>query len=47
MGITGGVAYDALILEAADKGKADKVLTLNEADFKRVAPHLADRIASP
>lgn len=47
MGMTGGVIYDALILEAANKGKADKIVTLNEADFKRVAPHLTDRIAAP
>ena len=47
MGMAGGVTYDALILEAADKGQADRIVTLNEADFQRVAPHLADRIASP
>jgi predicted nucleic acid-binding protein len=35
-GLTGGVIYDALILQSAIKAKADVVITLNPADFNRV-----------
>ena len=47
LGIIGGATYDALILHAASKAMADRVVTLNEQDFRRVYPDLADRIASP
>jgi len=46
-GIIGGVIYDALILKAAIKAKVDYVMTLNEKDFKRVYPDVADKIISP
>jgi predicted nucleic acid-binding protein len=46
-GITGGVTYDAIILYAAIKGKADRVVTLNENDFRRIYPQMAARIVSP
>jgi predicted nucleic acid-binding protein len=47
LGIVGGATYDALILHAAAKAKADQVVTLNEKDFRRVYPGLADKIVSP
>ena len=46
-GITGGVTYDAVILYAAIKGKADRVVTLNEGDFRRLYPQMAEKIVSP
>lgn len=47
LGIVGGATYDALILHAALKADADQVVTLNEKDFRRVYPNLADKIVSP
>ena len=47
LGIVGGATYDALILHAASKANVDQVVTLNEKDFRRVYPHLADKIVSP
>lgn len=47
LGIVGGATYDALILCAALKAEADQVITLNERDFRRVYPDIADRIISP
>lgn len=46
-GIVGGATYDALILQAGVKAGVDQILTLNEGDFRRVAPDLADRIVGP
>lgn len=46
-GIKGGVVYDALILQVAMKAGIDRVVTLNESDFKRIYPQLADRISAP
>jgi predicted nucleic acid-binding protein len=43
-GIVGGATYDALILQAAVRAGADQIVTLNDSDFLRVAPDLADRI---
>jgi hypothetical protein len=40
-------SYDALILHAASKANVDQVVTLNETDFCRVYPNLADKIVSP
>ncbi len=47
LGIVGGATYDVLILHAAVKANADQVVTLNEKDFLRVYPALADKIVSP
>jgi predicted nucleic acid-binding protein len=47
MGIGGGVTYDALIVHAAIKAGAEQIVTLNQADFQRIAPDLADCIVSP
>ena len=35
-GIAGGLFYDARILAAARKGKADRILTLDRRDFERL-----------
>ncbi len=35
-GLTGGVTHDALIAEAATKGRAECIVTLNTGDFRRV-----------
>jgi len=47
LGIIGGATYDGLILHAASKADVDQVVTLNEKDFCRVYPALADKIISP
>ncbi len=46
-GLCGGVVYDALAVQAARKVGVDQILTLNEADFRRVWSNAGDRIASP
>ncbi len=47
VGIAGGATYDALILYAAVKIDADLVVTLNEKDFQRIYPDLAQKIVAP
>lgn len=47
MGIVGGATYDALILRAAENARVDLVVTLNEKDFRRVYPGLAEKIVAP
>jgi predicted nucleic acid-binding protein len=47
IGIVGGATYDALILRAAENAKVDLVVTLNEKDFRRVNPNLADKVVAP
>ena len=47
LGLSGGVVYDALVAQAARKAQVDRLLTLNEADFRRVWPDAAARIAPP
>ncbi len=47
IGIVGGATYDALILRAAAIAKVDLVVTLNEKDFRRVYPDLAEKVVSP
>lgn len=46
-GLAGGTVYDALIARAAEKARADRLLTLNAADFRRAWPSGHDRIAEP
>lgn len=38
LGLSGGCMYDALIAKAANKSGADRLLTFNVDDFKRVWP---------
>ena len=47
LGVAGGAIYDALIARAAYKIKAERLLTLNPDDFKRVWPEGADRLSVP
>jgi predicted nucleic acid-binding protein len=47
LSIIGGAIYDALILRAAATANVDLVVTLNEKDFQRVYPNLADKIVAP
>ncbi len=42
--MTGGIIYDALIMHAAVKAGAEKILTLNKKDFSRIVPQWADRM---
>lgn len=46
VGITGGAVYDAILLHTAQKAGVDQIVTLNESDFRRVYPPLADKIVS-
>jgi len=46
-GFAGGMVYDALIAEAAAKGKAEVVVTLNINDFRRVAQGMSPSIREP
>ncbi|MBI5191829.1 MAG: PIN domain-containing protein [Nitrospirae bacterium] len=46
--LSGGIIYDALIAQSAIKAGADQLITLNVADFKRVASEkLMQTITSP
>lgn len=47
LGTTGGAIYDALLMHAASLANVDSILTLNERDFRRVYPSLADKVSSP
>jgi len=46
-GLGGGKVYDALLIECARASNADRILTFNVADFRRLAPDLVGRIAAP
>jgi predicted nucleic acid-binding protein len=47
VGIAGGAVYDAILLHTAQKTGVDRIVTLNEADFRRVYPALANKVVSP
>ncbi|MBK5257621.1 MAG: PIN domain-containing protein [Vicinamibacteria bacterium] len=47
LSLSGGVMYDALIVRAAQKVDADRLLTLNARDFLRIWPGGAGVIGSP
>jgi len=47
MGLSGGIIYDALIVSAALKSRADRLLTLNYEDFKRIWLEDSGRITVP
>jgi hypothetical protein len=38
LGLPGGVVFDALLARAAEKSAADRLLTFNAKDFRRVWP---------
>jgi len=46
-GLAGGIVYDALAVRAAEKVEADRLVTLNAADFRRAWPDGVDRIIEP
>lgn len=47
LGLFGGAVYDALIAKAAQKSGADRIVTFNVDDFRRVWPEGASRIVAP
>jgi len=47
LGIRGGAIYDALIAQAAQKINADRLVTFNVEDFRRVWPEGHDKITRP
>lgn len=47
MELSGGIVYDALIVQAAKKSGADHILTLNTDDFKNICPDVEDFILEP
>jgi predicted nucleic acid-binding protein len=47
LGLSGGAVYDALIVKAAQKSGAARIVTLNTVDFKRIWPEGAERIVAP
>lgn len=46
-GLTGGIIYDALLLECARICKAREIYTWNLRHFRAAAPDLAERIITP
>ena len=46
-GIIGGVTYDALIMYSALKSDAERLVTLNDKDFRRIYPNHADKVTPP
>lgn len=47
LGLGDGVVYDALIAQAALKGRADLLLTLNPKDFLRLGEDIAAKVHTP
>lgn len=47
LGLTGGIIYDALLLECARKCGAEEIYTWNLRHFRAAAPDLAERIVTP
>jgi predicted nucleic acid-binding protein len=47
LGLAGGVIYDALVVQAAQKAKVDKLLTFNTDHFLRVWPEGKRIICTP
>ena len=47
MGLIGGIVYDALIAKAAQKAKAERLLTLNIDHFRRVWQNGENKIIEP
>jgi predicted nucleic acid-binding protein len=46
-GLSGGIVYDALIAQVAEKVRVQKLLTLNPEDFKRVWPEGGPSLSLP
>jgi predicted nucleic acid-binding protein len=45
--LTGGIIFDCLIAQAALKGNADNLITLNPKDFLRLGPDIAALVIAP
>lgn len=45
--LSSGAIYDALIVKAARKGGADRLLTFNGKDFRRIWPEGAELLITP
>ena len=45
--LAGGMIYDALLVRAAEKSRADQLLTFNERHFRRIWPEGASVISIP
>jgi predicted nucleic acid-binding protein len=46
-GLSGGIVYDALILQVARQAAVERVYTFNRNDFLRIAPDWAERLIEP
>ena len=46
-GLRGGIVYDLLQLQCAEKARCDRIYTFNLADFVRLAPQLQNKIGRP
>lgn len=46
-GVTGGAVYDAAILHSASAAGAERILTLNGRDFRRLAPEGVEVVEPP
>jgi predicted nucleic acid-binding protein len=44
--LSGGIVYDAIIVECALKAKVDEVLTINPKDFLRLTNALPIKVSS-
>jgi hypothetical protein len=39
--------YDGLLLRCAEKESCERIFTFNRGEFRRLAPHMTDRIVAP
>lgn len=46
-GVAGGSIYDAMLAHCALKAGAEAIYTWNIKDFKRLGPHIAERVTTP
>jgi len=46
-GFSGGIVYDALVVQAAIKAGADRIATFNISDFKRLLPEGKPSVFAP
>ena len=46
-GLRGGIVYDLLQLQCAEKARCDRIYTVNLTDFVRLAPQFQDKIVCP
>jgi hypothetical protein len=45
--LSGGIIYDALLLQSAVNANVERILTLNKKDFLRIAPDWEERLIEP